>query len=122
MTNIFTIPEAAQFANVTTSTLYRHVRMGNIRANKVPNNNISPINPHPFVWLVDQKDIETYYYQVAPGKKQHTRKQTKPQKTMIRWINIYPKDVDNYLFKSKKEALENADSDVVETKPIQIAL
>ena len=120
--SILTIPEAAEFANVTTSTLYRHVRKGNIRANQVTNNNINPTNPKPFIWLVDKKDIEAYYYQVSPGKKQHTRKQTKSQKTMIRWINIYSKDVDNYLFNSKKEALENADSDLIETKPIQIAL
>jgi len=119
---ILTIPEAAEFANVTTSTLYQHIKKGNIKAHQVQNQNVTMHNPNPFVWLVDQKDIETYYYQVAPGKKQHTRKQTKPQKTMIRWINIYSKDVDNYLFKSKKEALENADSDVVETKPIQISL
>jgi len=118
----FTIPEAAEFANVTTSTLYRHVRKGNIRANQVTNNNVSPTNPKPFIWLVDKKDVEAYYYQVSPGKKQHTRKQTKAPNTMIRWINIYSTDVDNYLFKSKKEALENADIDVIQTKPIQISL
>lgn len=118
-----TVSEAAKFAGVVPAVLYRHLKLGNIVGNRVANTNVTKHNSQPFVWLVDRESLEKYYYSVTPGKKQHTRKQTKPQNSKIRWINVYPKgEIDSYLFTSKKQALANADSDVVITKAIEIAL
>ena len=118
-----TVTEAAEFAGVSTGVLYRHLRVGNIVGNRIANTNVTMTNPCPFTWLVDKESLEQYYYSVAPGKKQHTRKQTKPQNSKIRWVNVYPNgEIDSYLFASKKQALANADRDVIITKAIEITV
>lgn len=118
-----TIAEAAEFTNVTTRTLYSHIRTGNIIGYRIPNTTPNKFNSQPFNWVIDKESLEKYYYAVTPGKKQHTRKQTKPQNTKVRWVNVYPNnEIDDYMFTSKKQALENADVDVVMTKSVIINL
>lgn len=118
-----TVTEASEFAGVCVNVLYRHLKVGNIVGTRIANTNITKHNSQPFTWLVDKESLEKYYYSVTPGKKQHTRRQTKPQNSKIRWVNVYPKgEIDSYLFTSKKQALANADSDVVLTKAIEITM
>ncbi len=120
--NKLTVTEAAEFSNVTPRTLYRHLKVGNITGTRIPNTNQTKTDPHPFKWLIDKESLETYYYQVTPGKKQHTYRRNKDTiQSKVRWINVYPKnDIDPYLFASKKEAMANADVDVIATKAIQV--
>lgn len=124
MSELFTVAEAAKFANVSSGTVYRHLLLGNLSGKRVPNTNPNPKSSQPFTWVVDKQSILDYYYGVVAGKKQHTFKRPEnASPTKVRWVNVYPKgEIDSYLFMSKKEAIANADVDVVATKAVQIAL
>lgn len=125
MSELFTITEACAFAGVTDSTIYAHLNKGNLTGKRIPNPKITPKSSQPFIWLVDRESLESYYYSVKAGRKQHTARSTAKiiNALKVRWVNVYPKgEIDPYLFKSKKEAKENADVDVVDTRAIQITV